>query len=109
MANTIRIRRSSVPGRIPSAANLNLGELAINTFDGKLFLKQQQGAAENVIEIGGSTGGTPGTLVPILETRQVLMQDITLAAGYNGFSVGPVTVDATYVITVPENATWAVF
>lgn len=37
----IRIRRSATPGNIPTTAQLDLGELAINTYDGRLFLKKK--------------------------------------------------------------------
>jgi hypothetical protein len=36
----IKLRRSAVPGKIPSDAQLQLGEVAINTYDGKMFFKQ---------------------------------------------------------------------
>lgn len=57
MANTVRLRRSSVQGAVPTTAQLALGELAINTYDGKAFLKRQQGAVEAIIEIGASSSG----------------------------------------------------
>ena len=41
----IRIRRSSTPNKVPNTTQLELGELAINTYDGKLYLEQDQGAA----------------------------------------------------------------
>lgn len=41
MANPkIKFKRSSVAGKRPSLANVELGEIALNTYDGKLFLKQ---------------------------------------------------------------------
>ena len=43
MATPIRIKRSAVAGKKPAANQLQLGELALNTFDGKIFLKQDQG------------------------------------------------------------------
>lgn len=52
----IRIKRSAVPGAIPTTAQLALGELAINTADGKVFLKKNDGA-ESIIEVGGGAGG----------------------------------------------------
>jgi hypothetical protein len=52
MANTIRIKRSAVPNKVPTVADLQLGELAINTFDGKLYLKKDVGTA-SVVQIGG--------------------------------------------------------
>jgi len=43
MATPIRIKRSAVAGKKPTEGQLQLGELALNTFDGKIFLKQDQG------------------------------------------------------------------
>lgn len=40
---TIRIKRSAVPGKIPSTTNLQPGELAVNTYDGKVYIEQDQG------------------------------------------------------------------
>ena len=36
----IKIRRSAVPGKVPTTEQLALGELALNTYDGKLFVKR---------------------------------------------------------------------
>ena len=41
----IRIRRSATPNKVPNITQLELGELAINTYDGKLYLEQDQGAS----------------------------------------------------------------
>jgi hypothetical protein len=41
MANTIKVKRSAVPGKIPTIEQLQLGEFAINTHDGKIFLKTE--------------------------------------------------------------------
>jgi hypothetical protein len=41
MSNTtLRLRRSAVPGKVPTIEQLSLGEIAINTYDGKLFIKR---------------------------------------------------------------------
>ena len=57
MANTIRIKRSSVSAKVPATTDLALGELAINTYDGKLYLKKDNGF-ESVVEIGAGGGGS---------------------------------------------------
>jgi len=36
----IKLRRSAVPGKTPTDAQMQLGEVAINTYDGKMFFKQ---------------------------------------------------------------------
>jgi hypothetical protein len=53
----IKLRRSAVPGKIPTVGQLDLGEVAINTYDGKIFIKKDDGA-ESVITLGetGFTG-----------------------------------------------------
>jgi hypothetical protein len=40
MSTTIKLRRSAVPGRVPTTSQLELGEIAINTADGKLYFKR---------------------------------------------------------------------
>jgi hypothetical protein len=37
----IKLKRSAVPDKIPTTEQLNLGELAINTHDGNIFLKRE--------------------------------------------------------------------
>ena len=54
-APKIIIKRTSVPGKAPEAAQLDLGELAINTFEGKLFLKKNRNGVETIIDVGGAT------------------------------------------------------
>jgi hypothetical protein len=43
MANKILIKRSSTQGGVPTTAQLDLAELAINTYDGRLFAKTNSG------------------------------------------------------------------
>ena len=45
MAQTIKLRRSSTEGKVPTAAQLALGELAINTYDGRIFFEKNDGSA----------------------------------------------------------------
>ncbi len=40
MASRIKHKRSSVAGKVPLAADLEAGELALNTNDGKVYLKK---------------------------------------------------------------------
>lgn len=57
MANTIRIKRSSTPGAIPTSVDLASGELAVNLNDRKLYTKDHLGA---IVEIGAGGGGGGG-------------------------------------------------
>jgi len=42
--NTIKLKRSNSQSNVPSLGDLTLGELAVNTFDGKLFFKKDNGS-----------------------------------------------------------------
>jgi hypothetical protein len=46
---TIKVKRSSSQGVSPGTTDLELGELAVNTYDGKLFLKKNDGS-DSIIE-----------------------------------------------------------
>lgn len=56
MAVKIELKRSAVPGKVPSVNQLDLGELAINTYDGKVYLKQDTGVTQSVIELASASG-----------------------------------------------------
>lgn len=63
MANTIRLKRSSLAGNAPDVADLQLGEIAVNTTDGKLYLKKSNGG-EFIVEVGpvASVAGRTGAV-----------------------------------------------
>ena len=49
MANDIKFKRSAVQGKAPTTSALALGELAINTHDGFIYLKKSDGVNEEVV------------------------------------------------------------
>ena len=52
----IRIKRSSVPGKIPTVEQLPLGELGLNTYDGELFSRRERtGIGTDVVRLGAGT------------------------------------------------------
>ena len=51
MASIVKIKRSSISGKAPNTSQLELGELALNTADGKLY----SSSGSNVFEIGANT------------------------------------------------------
>ena len=63
MATPIRIKRSTVPGKVPTVDQLQSGELAVNVYDGKVYIRQDTGGvgiATRTVQVGfgGSTGNT---------------------------------------------------
>ena len=53
MADKILHKRTATPGKVPAAGDLTPGELALNTGDGKVYTKRDDGG---VVEVGGSGG-----------------------------------------------------
>jgi hypothetical protein len=49
--NVVKFKRSSVAGKIPQTTDLNLGELALNTYDGRIYLKKSVASVETVVAI----------------------------------------------------------
>ena len=100
MAGTVKLKRSAVAGKIPSTTDLALGELALNTHDGKAYIKKDDGA-ESIVEIGGAKA-------KILTTARVIDEDIVGVAGENMLSINDVTVANGFSVTVPQDSTWIV-
>jgi hypothetical protein len=54
MSTPIRIKRSAVPGKKPTVNDLQLGELAVNTYDGAIYAKRvRPGIGTDIIQFGG--------------------------------------------------------
>ena len=85
MSTPFRIKRSAVPGKRPVVADLQLGELALNTYDGYLFSQRDTG--------GVGIGTTVSLLTPWIENYGG--QSI-----YYNQSVGIGTTNATSKLTV---------
>lgn len=70
MATTFQLKRSSVEGKQPNVADLQVGELAVNLADGILYSKNTAG---NIIVVGSSTTSnvTEGVNLYFTNTRAV--------------------------------------
>ncbi len=60
MSTPIKIKRSAVQGKVPTTGDLQLGELALNTYDGKLYTKKSAAGVDTIVDLsaGGSSGGS---------------------------------------------------
>ena len=45
MAQIVKLKRTSVQGKVPTISNIELGELAMNTYDGRIFFEKNDGSA----------------------------------------------------------------
>jgi hypothetical protein len=110
MANKVVIKRTSVSGREPTASDIDVGELAVNLADKKLFTKDGAGT---VIQLGGGSGsgdvvGPEGatdnaiarfdtTTGKIIQNSQVIIDDSGNTSGVNAvtFDTTPTTPPTT--------------
>ena len=84
MAQTIKLKRSALQGTPPTTSSLELGEVAINTYDGKMYIKKDDGT-ESIVEVGSSTdvtlSGTPNYITisgQVITRNQIdLTTDVT--------------------------------
>ena len=115
MSTLIKLRRSAVAGRVPTTAQLALGELAINTADGKIYIKQDVGGIESIVEfsadandlltliktVDGTGSGLDADLLDGLDSTQFLRsdQDDTMAGSLIVQGNLTVSGNTTYVNT----------
>jgi len=79
MAQIVKLRRSAVSGKRPTNANLQLGELSINTTDGKVFFA-----------VSGSLGPSIQELVATntVNTGSIYLTDNVTASFFTGSFIG---------------------
>jgi hypothetical protein len=102
--NEIKLKRSGVQSRVPTLSDLTLGELAVNTFDGKLFFKKNNGSdsLESIVttnaQITGSvelTGAITSSLTLI--KSQSPTEDV-FAVNVGGTDTIKVNKEGTFII-----------
>lgn len=60
MAQVVKLKRTAVQGKVPTTSNLELGELAINTYDGSIFFEKNDGepSVQQIITTDSITSGS---------------------------------------------------
>jgi hypothetical protein len=71
MANTIQVKRSAIPAKVPTTSDLALGEIAVNTYDGKMYIKKDDGTA-SIVTINAGGGGSGDVVGPASATDNAL-------------------------------------
>lgn len=61
MANTLLLKRQSTASAAPTTGQLALGELAVNSRDGTLFLKRNDGTTDQIVKVWTETSGGNGS------------------------------------------------
>ena len=60
MAQTVKLKRSSVAKKVPTASDLELGDLAMNTVDGKVYFEKNDGSpsVQTILTTDSQTTGS---------------------------------------------------
>ena len=81
MSQIIKLKRSSTADAEPTISQLALGEVAINTYDGKMYIKKDDGT-EEIVEVGSSSGGLVYVKTTVTATaNQTTVTGLTYTVG----------------------------
>jgi hypothetical protein len=103
MAQTIKLRRSAVAGNRPTTGQLDLGELAINTVDGKIYFERSASAVETIQEIfttNTQNSGSLNTIGNVIITGSLQMRGDTIQTGSLIVSANNIPVSSESIQTV---------
>jgi hypothetical protein len=64
MSQVVKLKRTAVEGKVPNTNNIELGELAINTYDGRIFFEKDNGtpSIQQVVTTNSQTTGSVNIL-----------------------------------------------
>jgi len=99
MAQIVQLKRSALSGKVPDTGSLNLGELAINTYDGKIFFRRS-GSTDTVQEVittnvvntgsifltGAITASIAATNGVVSGSSQIITLGFTTTSSFNLFT-----------------------
>ena len=80
MANRIKLKRSTVPGRIPNPADLDVGEIAVNTADAVIYTKHSD---NTIVTISGGTTNVTAGNTNIYNGRTTVDTNVTLVDSFS--------------------------
>ncbi len=93
MSTNITLKRSSVQGKVPLTTEIALGEIALNTYDGKLFIKKNVAGTETIIDVTANTNLTLTSNSSTVSINSDSGTDVTILAA-NATTAGVLTADA---------------
>mgnify|MGYP001371621486 CR=1 FL=1 len=114
MSTPIRIKRSAVPGKRPTAGQLLSAELAYNTYDGELTAKRERpGIGTDIIRIGAGTtvtniiyvtkdGNDTNTGLKLGDAKKTIGAALTQATTGSVIKVSAGTYIENNPLTIPE-------
>lgn len=101
MAQVLKLKRTAVQGKVPNTSNLELGELAINTYDGRLFFEKDDGSPsiQEILTTGGPITGS------LLLSGSVNIQGDITATSFSGDGSGLTNLNVTASVSEEASVT----
>lgn len=103
MAQIVKLRRSSVSGQKPTNSNLQLGELALNTTDGKVYMAKSGSLGPSVEELittnTVNTGSVSISGSLDLEGTQIISGSLVVTDGVGYINTGLIAENSDLVLT----------
>lgn len=107
MAQIIRLRRSSVSGQKPTNSNLELGELALNTTDGKAFMAKSGSLGASIEELiitnASNTGSINISGSITLDGIQTITGSLIVSDGLGYINSGLIAQNSDLILTSGSN------
>jgi hypothetical protein len=107
MAQIIRLRRSSVSGQKPTNSNLELGELALNTTDGKAFMAKSGSLGTSIEELiitnASNTGSINLSGSIKLDGVQTITGSLIVTDGLGYIDTGLIAQNSDLILTSGSN------
>ena len=108
MTQTVQLKRSATSGSIPSTSDLALGELAINTYDGKAYIKKSVGGTESIVEVGADSSSDMTSMVHYVfnaSANQTTFSGNDVNGESLGYTAGSIAVFLNGVFLDPDDYT----
>jgi archaellum component FlaG (FlaF/FlaG flagellin family) len=118
--NRIKLKRTGTAAKVPNISDLRLGELAINTFDGKLFFLKNDGSdsLESIVTTNAEITGSVILNGSIASSAAIISNDspstnlfLVKIAGQDKLKVnsdGTLVITETNTLPIGENGAIAV-
>ena len=97
----LKLRRSGVPGKIPSTSSIDYGEIALNTYDGVAYMKKSGSSGEEVV--GFNSGSFSGSFTGNFIGTASWAQNAVTASYYNETDPIFTAVSGTFTTTSSFN------
>lgn len=85
----IKPKKSSVAGETPSAVDLEVAEIAVNTADGKLFVKHTDGSIKEISGTGGGSGSSDVQVTQDLDDVAPITAQLNQVLRYSAAELAP--------------------